>query len=327
MSIVESEFRPAIWCRNPHLQTLWPYFFRFSPRPEYRRERLELKDGDFLDLDWYEPNSAGPLVLVLHGLEGCSRSHYVRGLVTAFAQRNIRSVVMHHRGCSGEPNRLDRSYHAGETIDLDTVLTRLHDREPNTPLGAIGFSLGGNMLLKWLGENPHISLVEAAVAVSVPFLLAEGARRMQRGISQIYQRRLIGLMKHSLNKKFAHRPAPVDMYHVRELQTFWDFDDQVTARLHDFASVKDYYERSSSRQFLSEINTDTLIVHAKDDPLMTTAVIPREHELSTKIQLEVSQYGGHVGFVTGPVWRPRYWLDQRVTDYLSTKLASKGPPI
>ncbi len=323
MSIIESEFRPANWCRNPHLQTLWAYFFRFSPRPEYRRERLELTDGDFLDLDWLEPNSVGPLVLVLHGLEGCSQSHYVRGLVTAFAHRNIRSVVMHHRGCSGEPNRLNRSYHAGETADLGTVLSRLHDREPNTPMGAVGFSLGGNMLLKWLGENPHTSLVTAAVAVSVPFLLAEGPRRMQRGLSQIYQWRLIRLMKQSLIKKFAHRPAPVDLHQIRRLNNFWTFDDQVTARLHDFADVQDYYARSSSRQFLSDINTETLIVHAEDDPLMTPAVLPREYELSRKIQLEVSQCGGHVGFVTGPVWRPQYWLDQRVADYLSEKLTPK----
>jgi predicted alpha/beta-fold hydrolase len=323
MSIIESEFRPASWCRNPHLQTLWPYLFRVSPRPEYRRERLELTDGDFLDLDWFGPYSAGPLVLLLHGLEGCSQSHYVRGLVTDFAQRNIRSVVMHHRGCSGELNRLNRSYHAGETADLNTVLTHLHDREPKTEMGVVGFSLGGNMLLKWLGENPHTSLIKAAAAVSVPFLLAEGARRMQHGFSQIYQWRLIGLMKQSLIKKFADRPAPIDMHQVCRLKNFWTFDDQVTARLHGFADVEDYYARSSSRQFLSGINTETLIVHAADDPLMTVDVIPREHELSGKIQLELSQHGGHVGFVTGPVWRPRYWLDRRVADYLSEKLAPK----
>jgi predicted alpha/beta-fold hydrolase len=261
--------------------------------------------------------------LVLLGLEGCSQSHYVRGLVTALAQRNIRSVVMHHRGCSGEPNRLNRSYHAGETADLNTVLTRLHDREPSTPVVAVGFSLGGNMLLKWLSENPHTSLVIAAAAVSVPFLLAEGARRMERGLSQIYQWRLIRMMKQSLDKKFANRPAPIDLRQVRRARNFWTFDDQVTARLHGFADVEDYYERSSSRQFLSGINTETLIVHAADDPLMTPAVIPGERELSDKIQLEVSQYGGHVGFVAGPVWRPQYWLDQRVADYLDTKLAPK----
>lgn len=322
MPIIESEFRPANWCRNPHLQTLWPYFFRFSPRPEYRTERLELTDGDFLDLDWFEPQAAGPLVLVLHGLEGCSQSHYVRGLVTALAQRNMRSVVMHHRGCSGEPNRLDRSYHAGETADLNAVLTCIHDREPQAPIGAIGFSLGGNMLLKWLGENPHATLI-AAAAVSVPFLLAEGARRMQRGFSQIYQWRLIRLMKQSVIKKFANRPSPVDLRHVRGLQNFWTFDDQVTARLHNFADVNDYYTRSSSRQFLSTINTETLIVHALDDPLMTAAVIPREHELSGTIELELSRHGGHVGFVAGPPWQPRYWLDQRVADYFSEKMVPK----
>ncbi len=258
--------------------------------------------------------------MVLHGLEGCSQSHYVRGLVNALAQQNIRSVVMHHRGCSGEPNRLDRSYHAGETADLNTVLTRLHDRKPNTPMGAVGFSLGGNMLLKWLGENPHTPLVRTAAAVSVPFLLAEGARRMQRGLSRIYQWRLIRSMKRSFMEKFANRPAPINMRHVRGLQDFWAFDDQVTARLHGFADVEDYYSRSSSRKFLSRINTETLIVHAEDDPLMTPTVLPHAHELSDKIEFELSPFGGHVGFVTGPVWCPQYWLDQRIADYLSAKL-------
>ncbi len=320
MSIIESEFRPAIWCRGPHVQTLWPHFFRFVPRPVYRRERLELDDGDFLDLDWFEPGGDGPLVLVLHGLEGCSRSHYVRGLVAALAQRNIRTVVMHHRGCSGEPNRLNRSYHAGETGDFDTVLNRVHEREPDTRLGAVGFSLGGNMLLKWLGENADTSLLSAAVAVSVPFLLAEGARRMQRGFSRIYQWRLIKQMKQSLTRKYANRQAPVDMQRVRGLDNFWTFDDQVTAPLHNFSGVDDYYARSSSRQFLGTIGTDTLIVHASDDPLMTRAVLPQEHELSGKIHLEISPRGGHVGFVAGRPWRPRYWLDERVANYLSGKL-------
>ena len=320
MPIIDSEFQPAYWCRNPHVQTLWPYLFRFSPRPDYVRERLELVDGDFLDLDWCNPIDSGPLVVVMHGLEGCSHSHYVRGLVGALAERGYRSVVMHHRGCSGEPNRLDRSYHGGETADLNTVINTMHDREPQTSMGIIGYSLGGNMLLKWLSENPATTLVKAAVAVSVPFLLAEGAKRMERGLSRIYQWRLLTLMKNSFAKKFAERRGPIDPRKIRECRTFWHFDDQVTGPLHGFTGAEDYYARCSSRQFLKTIKTETLIMHALDDPLMTPAVVPFEGELSDKVIIELSRHGGHVGFVTGAPWRPTYWLDFRVAEYLRKKL-------
>ncbi len=318
--IVESDFRAAAWCRGPHFQTLWPYFFRLSPRPHYRRERIELPDGDFVDLDWHEPPASGPLAVLLHGLEGCSQSHYIRGLADALARRRIRSVVLHHRGCSGVPNRLDRGYHAGETTDLNYVVTRLRSREPDTSIAVVGFSLGGNMLLKWLTDGSAASSINAAAAISVPFLLAEGAHRMEQGLSRIYQWRLLKMLRRSAIRKFSRRTAPLDLARLRSLRTFWAFDDYVTAPLHGFAGAQDYYTRCSSRQFLRDVAVNTLIVQSLDDPLMTPRVLPREDELSEHIVLEISVQGGHVGFVSGPIWRPIYWLDHRISDYVSEQL-------
>ncbi len=320
MSIVESSFQAASWCRNPHLQTLWPYWFRRSPSPTYRRERLELDDGDFLDLDWYDSLPHSPLVVVLHGLEGCSGSHYVRGLVDTLAHHGVRSVIMHQRGCSGTPNRLARGYHAGETLDFDAVLQRLRQREPDTALAAVGFSMGGNILLKWMGEHPATDMIETAVAVSVPFSLAEGVRRMEQGISRLYQWRLLSLMRRSINTKFDAMRAPIDFKDVSRIRNFFEFDDRVTAPLHGFAGAEDYYRRCSSRPFLFSIDVDTLILHALDDPMLTPAAVPTEADISGTIRLELSRTGGHVGFVHGPLWRPRYWLDQRITRHLCRKL-------
>jgi len=313
---INSDFQVAWWCRNPHLQTLWPYFMRPRPRPDYRRERLELRDGDFLDLDWHEIQPVGPLTIIMHGLAGCSRSHYVRGLVTELARHGIRSVVMHHRGCSGQLNRLDRSYHAGETGDIATLVKTIKRREPATPLAIVGYSLGGNMLLKWLAgkSEPPVS---AAVAVSVPFLLEPGVARMERGWSRLYQWRLVGLLRRSTAEKFSGRPGPISRQELKALRTFRSFDDRVTGPLHGFRNAAEYYQRCSSRSFLSRITTPVLILHALDDPMMTAEVVPTAGELSHTIRFELSARGGHVGFVSGRwPWRARYWLDRRIRAYL-----------
>ena len=149
---INSGFQPSWWCLNPHLQTIWPFLFRANPSPTYRRQRLDLDDGDFVDLDWIEPTQSAPIVVILHGLGGDSQSHYVRGLVSELSGAGLRSVVLHHRGCSGEPNRLPRSYHAGDSEDIDFLLRRLKAVEPQTPLFAVGYSLGASMLLNWLHQ-------------------------------------------------------------------------------------------------------------------------------------------------------------------------------
>jgi predicted alpha/beta-fold hydrolase len=319
-STVTAPFKAAWWCRNPHLQTLWPVFFRRRLRPPLRRERLELPDGDFLDLDW-TLNDSGPIVILLHGLEGSSRSPYARGMLSTLPRHGMRAVLMHFRGCSGEPNRLARAYHSGDTGDLDFLVRTLRAREPHTPLAAIGYSLGGNALLKWLGEQGDRAPVACAVAVSVPFLLHESTRRMNRGFSRFYQWHLLYNLKASVVRKAQRMPPSIPLHELPGLRSFHDFDDRITAPLHGFRDALHYYTASSSRQYLKWIGVPTLIVHAEDDPFMHAGVIPGEPELSPTVELSRHARGGHVGFVAGSVpWRPRYWLEDRIPNWLGRQL-------
>lgn len=316
-----SGFRPAWWCRNPHLQTLWPYLFRTGPTLPYQRERLELRDGDFLDLDWLGPDDRSPIVLIIHGLCGDSQSHYVRGLASQLYAAGVRAVVLHHRGCSGEPNRLPRSYHGGDGRDIDFVLGCLRDREPATPLFAAGFSIGGSMLLNWLSRNRD--LLTAACSVSTPLDLAEGVMRMEKGLSRIYQTYLVSEMKKRLRYKSRRVKLPINIEDLEPVRTFREFDGMVTAPLHGFRDAEEYYSLCSSRQLLQRIETPVLIVHAADDPLSTTAAIPSALDLreSGSMTFELSRHGGHCGFVSG-MWpnRPIYWTDRRITDYFTSFL-------
>lgn len=319
--LTESEFRPAWWLSSAHLQTLWAPLFRRPTRLQLRRERFELDDGDFLDLDWTTGES-GPVVLVLHGLEGSSQSPYALGLLAALQRRGWRGAVMHFRGCSEEPNRLERSYHSGETGDLSTVVNRLRSREPDMKLGVIGCSLGGNVLLKWLGETGEKAPIDAAVAVCVPFLLGDVADRLDRGFSRVYRQHLLRALRRKLRRKYSTRAPPpeLDFRVIERAKTMRSFDDAVTAPLHGFANAEEYYRCSSCRQFLGSIARPTLILHALDDPFMIEAVVPERDELSPTTRLELSARGGHVGFVNGPPWKPGYWLEDRVPAFVAAFL-------
>jgi predicted alpha/beta-fold hydrolase len=311
---ISSGFKPAWWLPGAHLQTLFPYIFRRSPPPRTTRERIELTDGDFIDIDW-GPEHGGPMILLLHGLEGSIRSHYAAGLMHSLDRCSLQVALMNFRGCSGEPNRLPRSYHSGDTGDLDTVVRLLHHRLPRRPLFIVGVSLGGNVLLKWLGENPSQDRVQAAVAVSVPFELNQAALRLQSGLSRLYQDHLLRKLRRSTRAKAAHVPMPVAVEQLDRLTSFRAFDDQVTAPLHGFSGVDDYYQRCSSRQFLKHIRTPTVILHALDDPFMTPESVPGDDELGPGVVLELSRRGGHVGFIAGDwPWRVRYWLDERICE-------------
>jgi hypothetical protein len=300
------------------LQTLFPHIFRNRRPPPLRRERIELDDGDFLDMDWSKDRDS-PLVLLLHGLEGSVRSHYVAGLIHALSGCGFQVALLNFRGCSGEPNRLTRSYHSGETGDLDTILKLLANRHPQRPVYVIGISLGGNVLLKWLGENPAQTQVLKAVAISVPFLLNTAALRLQLGFSRFYQAYLLHKLRTSTRNKAKRLTLPINTDSLSGLKTFRQYDDHVTAPLHGFRDVDDYYERCSSRSFIKHIQTPTLILHALDDPFMTPEAVPDTTELGPGVRLEISRRGGHVGFVGGAVpWKPRYWIDKRVCCWLVT---------
>ena len=318
--LTRSEYRAPWWLRSAHLQTMFATLFRRRPSLALRRERIELNDGDFLDLDW-GPRTHGPVVLVLHGLEGSSDSPYASGMLEIAHARGWRGVVMHFRGCSGEPNRLPRSYHSGDTEDLADVVSHLRASGDVPALAAVGYSMGGNVLLKWLGERGTDASLAAAVAVSVPYTLSLTADRLTRGLSRVYQRRLIGDLRAKLRRKFSVRASPIDLERAHSSRNFWEFDDRVTAPLHGFKDVHDYYSRSSSRQYLRDIGVPTLMLHAEDDPFMTPEGLPSRDELSPSIALEVSARGGHVGFVHGSLpWRPRYWLEERIPAFLESYL-------
>lgn len=318
----KTQFTPAWWLPGSHLQTLWPALCRRRIKNlALKRERLELSDGDFIDLDWAGEGD-GPLVLLLHGFEGSIESHYAKGLLRAICQRGWRGVFMHFRGCSGEPNRLARSYHSGETGDIASIFHALRQREPTTPMAAIGVSLGGNVLLKWLGETGEYNSLKAAIAISVPFELHKASSRIQKGFSQLYQWYFLRCLRSRLAEKFKAVRPPIDISVLPQLQTMKEFDDKITAPLHGFDDAIEYYTRASSRQYLQGIKVPTLILHAKDDPFMTEDVIPEPNELSPSIQLQVSESGGHVGFVSGKYpWRPEYWLDQTVPEFLEQHLS------
>ena len=319
-----SSFRPAWWLPGPHLQTLWPNLLRRIPRVAVRRERLELPDGDFVDLDW-TLNDSGPLAIILHGLEGSVRSHYAAGMLQALQRCGWRGVVLHFRGCSGVPNRLARGYHAGDTADLDTLVRVLRAREPDAPLAAIGYSLGGNVLLKWLGEHGDQAPLIGAAAVSVPFDLAAAAQRLTRGISRLYQWVLLRRMRRSMIRKWRSNGQPVSAT-LDSIRSMREFDDRITAPLHGFAGVADYYARASCGAFLKSIHVPTLILHALDDPFMTPAVVPDSTALSPAIRFELTATGGHVGFVMGDrPWRVRYYPEVRLPAFLDSCLAGARP--
>jgi hypothetical protein len=314
--IMASPFQPAWWLPGPHLQTLWPVLVRPRQALPLRRERIELADGDCIDLDW-TPARSGPVALVLHGLEGSSRSHYAERILERLRAAGYQGVLMHFRGCSGEPNRLPRGYTAGDTTDLEYIAALIRQRFPNRPLAAIGYSLGGNVLLKWLGQQAAASPLACAVAISVPFELARTAERLAQGFSRLYQRYLLAKLRRSALRKVQHPDFPVTVETLANLSSLRRFDDAVTAPLHGYSSATEYYRDASSRQYLHAIHIPTLLIHARDDPFTSEQAIPLGHELSVSTTLELSRRGGHVGFVSGRVpGQALYWLDERIMRWL-----------
>lgn len=324
--IVDSPFLPPRWLRNRHLQTIFPSLYGRGPRPRLRREMLELPDGDVTVVDHLASNEDrdldAPLLVLLHGLESSSESNYARQLLAAAETRGWRGVVLHFRDCGDYRNRLPRRYHAGETNDLRYFLNRLHTNGEEGPILAAGYSLGGNVLLKYLGEEGATTPVRAAAAVCVPLSLQRCADALTEGFSQVYQRHLLKRMKMAVRRKFNPHTAAFDWDRAMAARSFAEFDDAVTAPLHGFQGKDDYYENSSSIRFLDSIERPTLIINALDDPFMKPDMLPGEDGLSPCVTLELSRHGGHVGFIDGGLpWRPRYFLPGRIVNFLSDELA------
>ena len=329
--LIETTFKPAWWLNNAHLQTLYPALMRKTPAPGLRRERLITPDNDFIDIDWCGEGRQA-LVILLHGLTGSSQSSYIKGLQFALLAQGFRSVAFNFRGCSGEYNRSARCYHSGETEDIHFLYQTLRRREPDTLFAAVGFSLGGNVLLKWLGEQGDQLSLFAAIAVSVPFVLSACATKLDNGFSRLYREKLLGELKDHVLAKQRHLQHLGNLQEadrieqlgdLSDIQSFWQYDDRVVAKLHGFDNVQDYYQRSSSRQFLKSITVTTLLIQAIDDPFMTAAVLPGLDELSSSIQMEITEGGGHVGFIAGVnPFKPDYWLDQRIPEFLTQQLSA-----
>ncbi len=319
-----SRFYPAPLLQNPHLQTLYPALMPKAPLPAFETEVFELSDGDFLDIYWAKKpdTNTKAIITLFHGLAGSYRSHYIRRIIPVLIESGFSVVLMHFRGCAGRPNRLPRSYHSGDTADAVSWLQHLRQHYPHTPLYAVGYSLGANMLLKLLGESRENAPLQKAVAVSAPMQLDICANRMNRGFSRLYQHHLLTHLKRDLVAKYERfdmqKLLGITIEDVYKINSFWEFDDRYTAPVHGFASAKEYYRIASARQYLQTIQKETLIIHALDDPFMTKEVLPDTHALSPAVRLHLQQHGGHVGFVGGTPLRPHYWLEAAIADFLNS---------
>jgi predicted alpha/beta-fold hydrolase len=317
-------FSPSWWLPGPHAQTIGARLLRPSRGPQLRRERWTTPDGDFVDLDFVEDAGTRDdvLVLLLHGLEGSARSGYVLELERQLLDRGIGSVGLNFRSCSGELNRGRRLYHSGETSDLAFVISRLLDGAPKRRLAAIGISLGGNVLLKHLGETGDSADLVAAAAWSVPFDLGTGARFMETGLNRRYVDRLLESLKTKVRARRNEIGGLIDVERTLQATTFREFDDAATAPLHGFSDADDYYRQCSSAGFIPAIATPTLVIHSRDDPFLPAVAIPEPSLRSNPaITAVITDRGGHVGFVAGRVpFAPRFWAEEVIVDWLDDHL-------
>jgi hypothetical protein len=316
--VSRSTYKAPLLFQSADFQTIFPSLFRRVEGVRYRRERINTPDGDFLDLDWSE-TGVRRLAIISHGLEGNSERSYVLGMARAFTRRGWDALAWNMRGCSGEPNRLLRSYHSGATEDLEAVIAHVQENSPRyRVLALIGFSLGGNVTLKYLGERGEAvsPLVVGAVAFSVPCDLASGARQMAKGRNRMYMSRFIRLLHEKIRAKMALMPGRITDDGYDQVKTFYDFDDRYTAPLHGFKDAEDYYRRSSSKRFLPAVTVPTLVVSAKDDPFLGPECYPvTEASGHPKVHLEIPSWGGHVGFVSFNE-EGEYWSETRAASFL-----------
>jgi predicted alpha/beta-fold hydrolase len=329
-----NDVSPAWWVPGAHLQTAWARIARSRHLIGFEREVLTTPDDDDLILDHTAGPRGAPRVLLLHGLEGSAHSLHTQGLAVLVARAGWRATVLNFRSCARDPlqirtrlrNRRPRLYHSGETDDLGFVVATLKAREPEVPLFAAGFSLGGNVLLKWLGEVGAQSAIKAAATISVPYDLGAAARYLERRVGRIYAfhflRRLIPKALDVI-ARFPEETAHLDAAAIRRARTFGEFDACLTAPLHGFASAEDYYRRSSALAYLPQITVPTLCVSSEDDPFCPAESVVRSRAAaSPHVHFEVTRWGGHTGFVSGRwPWRPYYWAEEEVIQWLARHAA------
>ncbi|PXW89922.1 hypothetical protein C8R34_10379 [Nitrosomonas sp. Nm84] len=309
------------WLPGGNAQTLYPYFNKPAQLFTYRRERWELDDGDFIDVDWVDGSTDAPLVIFFHGLEGGSSSHYILSIINDLRNYNWRSAVIHFRGCSGIPNRLSRAYHAGDSVEIDWMLQRLINQtqavSATQPIYVIGVSLGGNALLKWLGEKGEHAkeIVDGVATVSVPLDLAAAGSALDTGFNQVYTRHFLDTLKDKAFDKLAQFPGLFDAKALKKCSSIYDFDNLVTAPLHGFKNTDEYWRLSSSKQWLGHIKVPTLVINARNDPFMSASALPSRHEVSSAVTLEFPPEGGHAGFMQGPFPGKLSWLPKKILSF------------
>ncbi len=320
----EYRYRPAWWLRGGHAQTLWGRFARPSAGVATSVECMSTPDGDAIEVHHVSATPNAPRVLFLHGLEGSPRSHYVGGAFREARERGWGASLMVFRGCGSQPNTARRFYHSGETGDVNLVFRRLTARWPDSPWLLLGVSLGGNVLLKWLGELGETAdpRIRAAAAISVPFDLEAGARHIARGFARIYDASFLRSLRRKALAKLTRYPDLFDRAALARARSVYDFDEAVTGPVHGFASARDYYEKSSSQRFLADIRVPALLLSSRDDPFLPQEVLERIERVVTRnpaLTTEFHRGGGHVGFVAGAwPWRPFYYAEWRAFRYFES---------
>jgi hypothetical protein len=305
------------WLPGGHLQTIYPATCIAKPKVAYRRERWNTPDGDFIDIDFVDGQPGRPFVVMFHGLEGSSDSHYARALMAHAATLGWSGAVPHFRGCSGELNQAPRFYHSGDAGEVDWIVRRLAERKRGAKFYVTGVSLGGNALLRWLGESQHqAEIVDAACAISAPLDLAGGGAALSRGINMIYTRVFLQTLKPKCEQKLRQFPGLFDRDGMLRARNLYEFDNIVTAPLHGYRDTDDYWHRASARHVLSDITVPTLVLNAKNDPFLPARHLPCE--ASPRVTLEYPEHGGHVGFAVGGMPGQLNWLPQRMTAFLES---------
>lgn len=306
------------WLPGGHLQTIFPATCITKPKVAYRRERWQTPDGDFIDIDFVDGKPEQPFIVLFHGLEGSSDSHYARALMAHIAALGWSGAVPHFRGCSGELNRAPRFYHSGDAQEVDWIIRRLANERRTHPASrfyAAGVSLGGNALLRWLGESQHqAEIVDAACAISAPLDLAGGGAALSRGLNMIYTRVFLQTLKPKCLQKLNQFPDLFDREAMLRARTLYEFDNIVTAPLHGYRDTNDYWDRASAKHVLADITVPTLVLNAQNDPFLPAQHLPRT--ASPQVTLDYPAHGGHVGFAVGGLPGRINWLPQRILGFL-----------
>lgn len=306
------------WLPGGHLQTIYPATCVSKPAVSFRRERWDTPDNDFIDVDFIDGKAGQPFVVLFHGLEGSSDSHYARALMAAVQARGWSGAIPHFRGCSGELNQAPRFYHSGDAEEINWIIRRLHAQHSKTnaaaPFFAAGVSLGGNALLRWIGESQQqAAIVNAACAVSAPLDLAQGGASLSSGINMLYTRMFLKTLKPKCLRKLEQFPGLFDSNRLLEAKNLYEFDNVVTAPLHGYLDTDDYWDRASAKHVLNDITIPTLVLNAKNDPFLPGRYLPLK--AAKCVQLDYPDRGGHVGFVSGKIPGQLDWLPQKILHF------------